>query len=189
MKKRRFKKKKVKEEEDTSQVVRVFDEVDIPSSPVATKLTICCLFCYKLTTVKNGGEGLSQTEKLSTCHRFFKNVGNEKFPFVEEVYGTKSGVCDDCYYVIDNHCKLHFEVECLQLKLRWQLYKLFRVMKYAGRVPYRVKLFKESLMKEMTNGDSVSLEGVLNFRQKLYDKCKFKPNTNTDMKQTQLSTL
>lgn len=173
MKKRRVKKKK-----DTSQVVKVFNEVDIPSSPVPTKSSIYCLFCYKLTSIENSGESPSQTEKLTTCHRFYKNVANEKFTFLEEVYGTKCGVCDDCYYVVDNHCKLHFEVECLQLRLRWQLYKLFRVMKYAGRVPSRVKLFKESLMTEkMTNGDSVSLEGVLGFRQKLYDKCKFRQDS------------
>ncbi len=181
MKKRRFKKKRVKE--DTNQVVKVSDEVHIPSSPVPTKSTIYCLFCYKLTSIENNGESPGQPEKLATCHRFYKNVSNEKFPFVGEVYGTKCGVCDDCYYVVDNHCKLHFEVECLQLRLRWQLYKLFRVMKYAGRVPSRVKLFNESLMTEkMTNGDSVSLEGVLDFRQKLYDKCKFRQGATSTQK-------
>lgn len=150
---------------------------EVISSSNGKKLRIYCLFCYKLAYIEDTGDGdsRSQADKLNICHRFYKHIGGDEVSLTEEMYGSKCGVCDNCFYVIDNHCQLHYEIECLRLKLKWQVYKLCRVMKYAGKATSRVKDFEKGLKEEVTvsKGSEFNLERVLSFRKKLYNKCKF----------------
>ncbi len=153
-----------------------------------------CLFCYKLVVhIVNDGDKIKETyfedkdnRKTQICNRFYSQVIIRKdgirkgFSGEEEKLENKNcGVCDDCLYVIESHCKVYEEIEFLKLRLRWQLDKFHKVMKYAGKVPSRVKAFKESFQtkeagkkKEMEAVLESNLDEMMAFRRKIFGGCK-----------------
>lgn len=169
---------------------------------------IYCLFCYKLVNHNinhTSRESTPEKERVQTCDKFYKYLlrnsskytdkfGCEGKDETDKNYSSVSfaqiqemclGACNDCFCVIKICCTVFKEIEDLQANLKTTLNTLRSVMRDAGKVTPRMKLFRESFAlavipnkkvkrkrKRSNGGPKKSLEEVLKFRQTIFETCK-----------------
>ncbi len=84
--------------------------------------------------------------------------------------------CSDCLEIIKSFNKLYHEIECLKLKINWEILKLKNKAEYANRIPSR---FHRITSKAALEEKSGSLKEMLLCRQSFIDNCKKKIKLKT----------
>lgn len=122
-----------------------------------------CIYCYKPAAFTEDNE-LNKTENEHTIHKQFLKFLFRILNLYDSTFSKAqfTNCCSDCLGILKTFCDLYHQIKCIELKLNWQVDKLLNVIRWADRVPSRLKYF------QTTN----NFGSKVKFRKDIKRKCK-----------------
>lgn len=135
------------------------------------KMESFCLLCYKSIGLSPENISKLANRNILSLHRFVKTlVGRNVANVLFANENNQIGICQSCVWVLEKFSDLSLELECIQMKMQWELKTLKQVLHQAALVPSRLNRLQEYFS---TDEDSkMALEKHLGIRKKIYLKCK-----------------